>query len=262
METTTIRNTNWRYVQKGKGPAIVLVHGFPLDHRIWLEQIDALAEHFRVIAVDLKGFGMSLSTEAFTIDSMADELAEFIRIVGAAPCTLAGLSMGGYVSLSLAARHPDVLKGLVIVCSKSEADTPQGRQGRQAMAETAQKHGAKPVADAMMPRMFCENTLRNRPELVKRLRDIMENCPPATIANACFAMRDRADRTPDLPKLKMPVMVILGEKDAIIPASMGQQMVQGCQRGEFVLIPGAGHLATMEEPAAVNSAIARFAASV
>lgn len=237
---------------------LVLVHGFPLDRRIWDEQMAGLSDRFRVIAVDLKGFGKSRSTEAFTIDSMADELAEFIKAINAAPCVLGGLSMGGYVAESLAVRHPEVLRGLAIVCSKAEADTQAGKEGRQKMAELAMKEGAAPVAGQMMPKMFCEETFRNRPELVEKLRTIMESCSPTTIANACFAMRDRADRTADLPNLKMPVMVILGEKDIIIPSQMGEMMAGACKRGEFVLIKGAGHLAPMEVPAEVNKALARF----
>lgn len=241
---------------------MVFVHGFPLDHRIWDEQVKGLSSRFRVIAVDLKGFGKSASTEAFTIDSMADELAEFLKAVGAAPCVVAALSMGGYVAFSMAARHPEVLKGLAIVCSKAEADTPAGKEGRQKMAELAQTQGAKPVAEQMMPKMFCENTYRNREELVSKLREIMEACPPTTIANACFAMRDRADRTPDLPKLQMPVLIVLGEEDSIIPAEMGKTMATACRQGAFKMIPGAGHLAPMEEPAEVNRVLREFSGMV
>lgn len=259
MKSIRIGNTQWHYEEAGSGPAIVLVHGFPLDHRIWLDQIAQLSSRFRVIAPDLKGFGRSTSSEAFTMDSMADDLAAFIAAVHAAPSVVAGLSMGGYVAFSLALRHPQILKGLAIVCSKAEADTQAGKEGRQKMAELAQTKGAKPVADQMMPKMFCENTYRNRPELVEELRQIMEACPPTTIANACFAMRERADRVPDLPKLTMPVMFVLGEKDSIIPAEMGKAMASACKQGALKLIPGAGHLATMEEPAAVSQVLGDFA---
>ena len=127
MKNVRVGNTQWCYEERGTGPALVLVHGFPLDHRIWQDQLAELSASFRVIAVDLKGFGQTRSTEAFTIDSMADELSEFINVVGAGPCIVAGLSMGGYVAFSLAARHPEVLDGLVIVCSKAEADSQAAR---------------------------------------------------------------------------------------------------------------------------------------
>jgi pimeloyl-ACP methyl ester carboxylesterase len=145
--------SRWHYEEKGTGTPVVLVHGFPLDHRIWADQLAALSASNRVIAVDLKGFGKSSSTEAFTIDSMADELAEFMQKVGATPGVLAGLSMGGYIALSLAARHPELLKGLMIVSSKGEADPQPAKEGRQKTAELAQKSGSKAVAEQMMPRI-------------------------------------------------------------------------------------------------------------
>ena len=86
----------------------------------------------------------------------------------------------------------------------------------------------------------------------------MEACPPLTIANACFAMRDRADRTADLPELTMPVLVLLGELDGIIPLAMGQHMAGACRRGTLAVIPGAGHMAPMDEPAAVNQSLAQW----
>lgn len=258
MKSVTVGNSAWRYVERGQGPAVVLVHGFPLDHRIWSDQIEGLSSQFRVIAPDLKGFGQSHSIEPFTIDSMADELAQFLKAVDAVPCVLAGLSMGGYVGFSLARRYPEFLKGLIIVCSKAESDTPQAKEGRIAMAELARSQGAKPVSDQMLPRMLSASALKTRPELVQRLCGIMESCPPETIANACLAMRGRADRTDDLPRLKVPVQIILGEHDAIIPADMGKKMASACQRGECVLIPDAGHMAGLEAPAAVTAAIARF----
>jgi pimeloyl-ACP methyl ester carboxylesterase len=258
MKTVQLGDTQWCYEEKGNGPAIVFIHGFPMDHRIWLDQLDGLSSTYRVIAVDLKGFGNSRSTQAFTIDSMADDLAQFIGAVNAAPCVLVGLSMGGYISFSLAARHPEVLRALIIVSSKAEADTPQAREGRQKMAELAQKAGANPVAEQMLPRVLSEQTMASRNDLVEKMRQIMEACPANSIANASFAMRDRADRTPDLPGLQMPVLIMLGEKDHLIPLDAGQKMAEACPKGRFVAVPNAGHMAPMESPAAVNAGIKQF----
>lgn len=261
MKTIGIRNTAWAYDELGTGPAIVFVHGFPLDRRIWEAQLQGLSSRFRVITVDLKGFGASRSTEAFTIDSMADELAEFIEAVGAKGCTLAGLSMGGYVAFSLAARRPEAIGKLAIVCSKPQADTPEAREARQKMAQLAQEQGAKPVAEQMMPKMFAPQTYETRKDLVERLNVIMESCNPQTISNACFAMRDRVDRVADLPNLKMPVLMVVGEKDAIISVEIGQSTARQCRQGSCKVVSGAGHLAPMEQPEELNRIVGEFAAS-
>ena len=258
MKSIQIGNTQWQYEEKGTGRTLVLVHGFPLDHRIWQAQLEGLSGVCRVIAVDLKGFGKSRSNEAFTIDSMADELVLFLKGVNAYPCVLAGLSMGGYIALSLASRHPEALAGLIIISSKSQDDPPAAKEGRQKMAQLAQEKGSVAVAEQMLPRMLAEQTSKGNPELVAKMRQIMEACPANTIANASFAMRDRADRTADLPGLNMPVLVVLGSGDSFLPVEGGRRMAEACRNGRFVLVEGAGHMPCMEAPAATNAAIAGF----
>lgn len=260
MKSIQLGNTQWHYEEKGAGKPLVLVHGFPMDHRIWTVQLEGLAGICRVIAVDLKGFGKSRSNEAFTIDSMADELVAFVKAVNAYPCYLAGLSMGGYIALSLAARYPEAIKGLIIVSSKSEADPSAGKEARQKMAQLAQEKGSVAAADQMLPRVLTEETIKGNPELVMKMRQIMEACPANTIANASFAMRDRADRTADLPGLKMPVLVVLGERDSLLPVEGGRKLAQACANGRLVVIGGAGHVPCMENPQATNAALAEFVA--
>jgi pimeloyl-ACP methyl ester carboxylesterase len=262
MKSIQLGSTAWFYEEKGAGRPLVLVHGFPMDHRIWQEQLDGLAGVCRVIAVDLKGFGKSRCNEAFTIDSMADELLLFLKGVGAYPCVLAGLSMGGYIALSLAARYPEAIKGLVIVSSKSEADTLAGKEARQKMAQLAQEEGNAAVAEQMLPRVLTKETVQSKPDLVTKMLQIMEACPANTIANASFAMRERPDRTGDLPALKMPVLVMLGAGDTLIPAENGRKLADACPNGRLVLVEGAGHVPCMENPKAANAALAEFVVEV
>ena len=258
MKYIELGNTAWHYEEKGSGTPLVLVHGFPMDHRIWKEQLEGLAGMCRVIAVDLKGFGKSRSNEAFTIDSMADEVIAFVKAVNAYPCYLAGLSMGGYIALSLAVRYPEALKGLIIVSSKSEADPPAGKEGRQKMAQLAQEKGNAPVVEQMLTRVLTEETIKGKAELVLRMRQIMEACPANTIANASFAMRDRVDRTADLPGLKMPVLVVMGARDSLLPLEGGRKLAQACANGRLVVIEGSGHVPCMENPGATNAVLAEF----
>lgn len=259
MKSIRIGSTSWCYDQQGTGQPIVFVHGFPLDRRIWDAQLQGLSSRFRVITVDLKGFGDSRSTEAFTIDSMADELAQFIEAINAKGCVLAGLSMGGYVALSLVARRPSVVGRLAVISSKAQADTPEGREGRQKMAQIVQEQGATAVAEQMMPKVLSPQNLQTRPELVGRLRQIMEACPTQTIANASFAMRDRADRVGDLHALAMPVLFVVGENDALIPVDLARENARQCRQGSCKVVPGAGHLIPMEQPDKLNDILAEFA---
>jgi pimeloyl-ACP methyl ester carboxylesterase len=248
MPKKNIRNTEWNYLEQGAGVPLVLVHGFPLDSRIWKRPLAPLSEVARVIAVDLKGFGKSASTEAFTMDSMAEELHELLVSLGVQRCVFAGLSMGAYVGLAYAEKYAAELLGFVIIDSKTEADAPAGKGARQKMAELAQQSGAAPVAAQMMPKMLAATTFAEQPAVVKELQDIMESQSPQTIANACQAMRDRPDRKHVLAKLVCPCLMLQGDSDVLVPLSMGEDIRKAMPAGQHAVIPGAGHMPPMEKP--------------
>lgn len=258
MATCRIRNTDWHYVEKGQGLPLVLVHGFPLDHRIWKRQVDELVDCCRVIAVDLKGFGKSASTEAFTMESQAEELHQLLQQIGALPCVIAGLSMGGYIALAFAEKYGSDVKGLALVDSKAEADSQAGKEGRQKMADLAMQEGAAPVAAQMMPKVLAAETFEHSPQVVKELQQIMESVPPITVANASYAMRDRADRTALLPTLQCPGLVVLGESDVLIPVSVGEKIKELLPKGELAVVPRSGHIPCMEQPGAVSQVLRQF----
>src|SRR4051794_16033318 len=117
------------YTDRGRGEPLVLLHGFPLDRRMWDAQTEKLSDHYRVIAPDLRGFGQSRRSDPFTIESLADDTHLFLEQLAAAPCVLAGLSMGGYVALAYAKKYAADLRGLVLVDTKAEADSPQAKEG-------------------------------------------------------------------------------------------------------------------------------------
>jgi 3-oxoadipate enol-lactonase len=239
-------------------PPLVLVHGFPLDSRMWDAQVAALAQGRRVIAPDLPGFGQSRSDASFTLASLADSVHGLLSAVGAIPCVLAGLSMGGYVALAYAKKYPTDLRGLILIDTKAEADTVEGRQGRDKMIELARTQGAKAVADQMMPKMLAKDAPDQRPQTAKALRLMMEACPPTTIANALAAMRDRPDRSGELAAIKVPTLVLVGDSDAITPPAVAESMAQKIPGAQLVVIRGAGHMSPMEQPDQVNRAVRGF----
>lgn len=260
MATRKIRSTDWHYAEQGQGIPLVLIHGFPLDHRIWKHQLAGLSDCCRVIAVDLKGFGKSASTEAFTMESMADELHQLLQQIGALPCVIGGLSMGGYIALAFAEMFAADLKGFILVDSKTEADPQAAKENRQKLADLATHSGAAPVAAQMMPKMLAPSAFADNPEVVNTMQQIMESVPPLTIANACYAMRDRPDRTALLSTFTFPSLIVLGESDALIPVSMGQSMKELMPNGQLAVIPKAGHMPPLELPEAFNDVVRQFIA--
>jgi 3-oxoadipate enol-lactonase len=233
--------------QHGHGIPLVLVHGFPLDGRMWDAVIPALSKTHRVIVPDLPGFGRSPAGPPFSIDSLADALLARLDAVEAVPCVLAGLSMGGYIALSFALR-----RGLMLVDTRAESDTPQGRMAREEMIRLVRAFGSDAIADKMLPRLIAPETASKHPEVVSSLRKIMESCSPAAIEHALAAMRDRPDRTPDLASIAAPTLILVGDADAITPPSIAREMGQRIQHSEVRVIPGAGHMSPMEQPAEVS----------
>jgi pimeloyl-ACP methyl ester carboxylesterase len=252
------------YGSETASTTLVLLHGFPLDRRIFDDVAPLLASNqLKVITLDLPGFGQSPFPGDFSMDDLARHVSDFLARSNLLPCVLGGLSMGGYVALQYHRLFPSDLKALILLDTKSAADTPEAKENRVRMADVARREGAKPVARMMYPKMFGESTKQSPrgPELERRLMDIMESCPPATIAAACLAMRDRPDYTPDLAASNVPLLMITGAEDAIAPPEVGQAVANAARQGTFVQIPHAGHIATLEQPAEVAKAITSWLAA-
>lgn len=246
------------YRDEGRGSNLVFLHGFPVDSRMWEAQTVEFAGRFRVIAPDLRGFGQSHAVDPFTIESQADDIHGLLDQSGALPCVLVGLSMGGYIALAYAQKYPSNLRGLVLVDTKAAGDTAEQKEGRQKMITLVREQGAKAVAEQMLPKMLADETPRRRPAVAHFLRAMMEACPPKTIENALAAMRDRPDRTPILPSISVPTLIVVGDGDAITPVSVAQSMQRQIPRAQLAVIKGAGHMSPMEQPTQVNQAFSRF----
>lgn len=261
MPQRSVNGTILSYQERGAGKPLVLLHGFPLDSRIWREQIAALSDRFRVIAPDLRGFGESESDERFTMASLADDVHTLLAGLGALPCVLGGLSMGGYVALAYAKKYANDLLGLALIDTKAEGDTTQGKEGRQKMIELVRSQGSKAVAEQMMPKMLAPDADTPRPHVKRELNEIMNAQSPLTIEHALGAMRDRPDFVADLPSLVFPTLVIVGEHDAITPPAAAEGMSKAIARSTYVVVRGAGHMSPMEQPQQVTDALRRFAQS-
>jgi len=266
MATQTIDGATIFFTDQGPGPstgpALVLTHGFPLDLRMWDAQANELSERWRVVCPDLRGFGQSKSESPFTIESLADDLHELLSAIKATPVVLGGLSMGGYVALAYAKKYSRDLRGLVLVDTRADADTPEGKANRDKMIALVCQSGNKPIADAMLPRLLAPDAPRARPQVAKAVRSLMESCPPKTIEHALLAMRDRPDQTASLASISVPTLIIVGDTDAITPPAVAQAMHEKIPASQLAIIRGAGHMAPMEQPAQVNQALGHFMSSL
>lgn len=255
---------------RGSGPPILLIHGFPLDHRMWDAQIDALGRRFRIIAPDLRGFGgsrlavgdddLGVGMEKYAADLVA--LLDWLGI--GEPIVAVGFSMGGYVAMQLALRWPARLRGLVLCDTRGAADAEEAKAARIKMAEAVMQAGNAAPALAMVPKLLAHQTQEERPDLTEQVRAMVERQRPEGIAAAQRGMARREDVRGRLNHIIAHSLCIVGRQDVISPpAEMHEMAVLLAKSGdddvELVEIENAGHLSPMENPAAVTEAIRAFA---
>jgi pimeloyl-ACP methyl ester carboxylesterase len=243
------------------GPAVLLVHGFPFDRAMWRLQVGPLtAAGYRVIVPDLPGFGRSedpgrKETPLDSMDAMAAELLGLLDRLRIAKVVAVGFSMGGYVALALAALAKDRLAGLVLVDTRAEADSDEGKAKRDATIGQVEAHGTRALAMAMVANQLSEATRTSGRLLVEEVRSLMLRQPKASVAAALRAMRDRPDRRELLRSLDSPVLILVGELDGVTPPAAARVMSDLARQSELVEIPGAAHLSPMERPSEVNAAL-------
>jgi pimeloyl-ACP methyl ester carboxylesterase len=245
------------YGDRGDGPALVLLHPFPFDRRIWADNVPALAAAGRrVIAVDYPGFGESGGFTAAlpSIAAIAARVGELLDALGIGRAAIAGVSMGGYVGLALAAARPALLEALVLADTRAAADGDAARAGRARALDTLRERGVDAYLDEALPRLLAPGA---GAELAARAQSLAER-RPETLAAAIAALRDRPDRSDLLPHLACPVLVLAGAADQVVPPAEMRAMAAAIPGADFVELPGAGHLTNLEVPDAFNRTVAGF----
>lgn len=247
------------YLERGSGPTLVLLHAFPLSSEMWNAQLETLSDRYRVIVPDLPGFGGSPVVPEWTVDSAADGLAEFLEGLGVPGLVVVGgLSMGGYIALAFARRHPDRLRGLILADTKAEPETDEAKANRDKMMAFAKEHGSAAVIDSMMGKMVSETTKADRPAVVAAVKQLASEQYPDGIVAALKALRDRPDAVPGLSTIRVPTLVIVGADDALTPPSAARKMVDAVPIARLEVLPSAGHLANLEVPDAFTGAVRGF----
>jgi len=261
MASASVNGTTLHYTEWGAGANIVLVHGFPLDARMW-ERQKPLAGAGHVVMPDLRGFGRSASNDAFTIESLADDVHALLGRIRARPCVLGGLSMGGYVALAYARKFPSDLRGLMLFDTRAEGDTPEGKQNRVRMIDLVRASGASAIADQMLPKLIWTSASGGAAPVEHEVRRMIEACPAITIEHALLAMRDRPDQSEFLPSIAVPTLIVVGEHDVLTPPALSQKMHDLIPGSQLHTVANGGHMAPLEQPEAVNAHVRRFLAAL
>ncbi len=235
----------------GGSPALLFVHGFPLCRGAWSRQIAAFSPDHRVIAPDLRGLGDSQGSGApVSMAQFADDLAALLGELNPGPVILIGHSMGGYVALAFMERHPDLVRGLVLVGTRAGADTVEAAEKRRATATRVLREGPAFLVDDMTPKMLAPG--REDAGLARQVRALMAPSKAAGVASALEGMANRPDMTARLGQIQVPTLVITGAEDTLIPPSESALLAQHIAGAELAILPGAGHLVAFEQAEAFN----------
>lgn len=260
----TVNDIGMAYDDMGVGRAVMLIHGFPLNRRMWQPQLEAVAEAgFRVIAPDLRGFGESdAPADGYSMDAFADDIIALMDALQIEQAVVGGMSMGGYILMNLLERYPARVTAACFVATRAGADDEVGRERRTAMAAQAEKLGANPIIKIFAELLFATETMHVRPELIALVTSWMRETDPRGLAGGLLAMRDRKDYTPLLSSFGKPSLVLAGAEDRAASSDAAKVLIEGLAGCRSRIIEKAGHMVNMERPEAFNDTLIGFLRSL
>ncbi|MGG1664172.1 alpha/beta fold hydrolase [Brevibacillus sp. NRS-1366] len=245
------------YVEEGVKEPIILLHGFCGSSGYWKKVIPLLAESHRVIAVDLRGHGASLApNEPYTMEQFAHDLALFVDELGISRFHLFGHSLGGYVTLAFAEKYADKLAGFGLIHSTPFPDDEAAKANRDKGAASIRENGMEPFIKALVPKLFAKDHVATMPDEVQMTKEIGLSTIPIGAINTLIGMRDRMDRQHVLQETNLPVLLVAGEEDQVIPSE--RTFTVAGDHIEQVLLPNVGHMGMLEAPEELAGAIGRF----
>ena len=251
-------------IESGRGPAVVLLHAFPLNATMWMPQREALSATHRVITPDQRGFGgTQLGHDEPSLDEVADDVAAMLDARKVDRVVLGGLSMGGYVAMAFWRRHRDRVAALILADTKLSADSAEAAANRERIAaEVIEAGSSKQLVEELLPKLVGDTTRMRRALVLGRVKALVETAPPYAVAWAQRAMAKRPDSTDALAGVDVPTLLIVGEEDALSPPADAEAMAKTIPGATLVTIPGAGHLTAMEAPEEFNTAVTDFLATL
>ena len=255
-----LRDFAMEYDDAGHGRPLLLIHGYPLNRTLWEMQLNGVSHAARVLAPDLRGHGLSEATPgAYSTDLLAADCAAFLDALGVSePAVVCGLSMGGYVTFAFQRLYPERVAALVLTATRAAPDSAEGKAARDQAIATARARGVGAIVEAALPRMLSPKTVASRPDVVDRVRRMMEATSLEGVLGDLAGMRDRADSRPGLASIRCPTLIVHGTDDQLIPPSEAEAMEAGIAGSRLRLIASAGHLPNLEQPDAFNATLVEF----
>ena len=239
--------------------ALLLLHAFPLNARMWEGQLALAETGWHVIAPQLRGFDGGIGDPpAASVDDYAGDVIDLLDALHVKQAVVGGLSMGGYVAFAMLRHAARYVQGLILADTRSQADTPEGVAGRASLLQLVQDQGPSAVADETIPKLLGETTRKTRPAVMEQVRSLAVASSADAIAGALRALMTRPDSTPLLSTIHVPTLIVVGDEDTVTPPAASEDMHRAIAGSELVRIPHAGHLSNLEQPDLFTAALAAF----
>ncbi|HSB21100.1 MAG TPA: alpha/beta fold hydrolase [Anaeromyxobacteraceae bacterium] len=265
MPRLRVNGVDLYYESTGTGPeTVVLSHGLLLSGDMFREQVRHLAPRYRVVVYDHRGQGRSeVAATGYDMDTLAADAAALVEALGAAPCHFAGVSMGGFVAMRLAARRPELLRSCVLMETSADPEAAENVPRYRMLNWAVRLLGARAVADKVMPIMFGKSFLADparaelRAEWRGRFRALRRS-----IHRSVTGVIERSGVYQELQGISVPTLVLVGEEDVATPPPRAERIQAAIRGSRLLRIPRAGHSSTIENPEAVNAALDGFLAGL
>ncbi|KOP66508.1 alpha/beta hydrolase [Bacillus sp. FJAT-18019] len=253
MEKVQCNGSTICYVDQGQGEPLILLHGFCGSSAYWEQQLPFLSG-FRVIVPDLRGHGRSdAPMGSYTIEQMADDVLLLMDELDIPKAAMLGHSLGGYITLSFVQRYASRLSGFGLIHSTAYPDSEEAKEKRVKAVSTIQGEGITAFVDGLVPGLFAPDT---NPQCIQRAKEIGYLTPPQGAIGAALAMRERPDRRDVLSASVLPILLVAGDQDGLIPAE--RTFTTDHENVTQVVIEGAGHMSMMEQPEKLGEVIISF----
>ena len=249
-------------VGEGKIP-IIFLHGFPFDKTMWELQLEFLKFTYRLIALDIRGFGRSTDEESpLSIEQFSDDLIGFMDKLNIEKAIVCGLSMGGYVALNAQKRFPERLEALILCDTQCIADTPEVRKMRYKTIDEIESSGVADFNEGFFKKVFHKESLTNNKEVVDQLRIVVFANSQHIITQGLQALAERLETCSTLNEIKIPTLIICGREDEVTPLVQSESMNSSIEGSILKVIENAGHVSNLEQPHEFAKYLSEFLAAL
>jgi 3-oxoadipate enol-lactonase len=244
---------------RGRAPTLLLFHSLLSDRASFDRVVPRLAQSHRVIVPELPGFGGSKAVGG-GLAAVADRMAEAVKDAAEGYETIVlGNGYGGFVALQMAIRHPTIADRLVLA-DCGAAFSASGREAFRNMAAATRARGVSAITDVAMRRLFAPDYQARHPDLMRDRRDAFLKSDPDVLQAACAALAE-LDLRGELSKVKLPVLVVVGEHDEATPPPMSQELAAMLPNARLKIIPGCAHVPQLQAPELFLQTIGEFVAA-